>query len=100
MAPRKTLAKKTKTISLVGEKDISSKSKGGRSPVPSSPWEVSTAMEEDIKSLMVGGFLAPKELLGFRCALGQDIPAPDSSEIIVFVIFFCRGFGVPIHWFV
>ena len=64
LALRKTLAKKTKTISLVGEKDISSKSKGGRSPVPSSPWEVSMAIEEDIKSLVVGGFLAPKELQG------------------------------------
>ena len=46
MAPRKTLAKKTKTISLVSEEDMGSKSKGGRSPIPSSPWEVSTATEE------------------------------------------------------
>ena len=97
MALRKTLANKMKTISLVGDKDISSKSKGGQSPIPSSLWEVSTAMEEDIKSLMVGGFLAPKELLGFRCALGQDIPAPDSSEIVVFVDFLRHRFRVPIH---
>ena len=32
--------------------------------------EVSTTMEEDIKSLVVGGFLAPRELLGYLCALG------------------------------
>ena len=65
MAPRKTLAKKTKTISLVSEEDMGSKSKGGWSSVPCSPWEVSTAMEQDIKNLVVGGFLAPRELLGY-----------------------------------
>jgi hypothetical protein len=100
MAPRKTLAKKTKTISLVSEEDMSSKRKGGRSPIPNSPWEVMTAMEEDIKNLVVGGFLAPRELSVCQCALGQQMPAPDSSEIVVFIYFFCHGFGVPIHWFV
>jgi hypothetical protein len=100
MAPRKTLAKKTKTISSVGEEDMSLKSKGGWSPIPCSPWEVLTVMEEDIKNLVVGGFLAPRELLGYRCALGQDVPAPDSSEIVVFVDFFRCGFGVPVHWFI
>jgi hypothetical protein len=54
MAPRKILDKKTKTISLVGEEDMSSKSERGQSPVPSSPWEVLTTMEEDIKNLVVG----------------------------------------------
>ena len=96
MAPRKTMAKKTKSISLVGEEDMSSKSKGGWSPVPSSSWDMSTAMEEDIKSLVVGGFSAPRKLFGYQCALGQDVPAPDSSEIIVFVNFFYQGFVVPI----
>ena len=97
---RKTLAKKTKTISLVSEEDMSLKSKGGWSPVPSSLWEVSTVMEEDIKNLMVGGFLAPRELSGYLCALGQDVPSPDSSKIVVFVDFFHHGFRVPVHWFV
>ena len=100
MAPRKTLANKTKTISSVSEEDMSSKNKGGRSPVPSSSSEVSTVMEEDIKNLVVGGFLVPRELLGYRCALGQDMPTPDSSEIVVFIDFFRREFRVPIHWFV
>ena len=57
-------------------------------------------MEEDIKSLMVGGFLALRELSGYQCALSQDVPAPDSSEVVVFVDFFHLGFRVPIHWFV
>ena len=100
MAPKKTLAKKAKTISSASEEDMSSKSKGGRSPVPNSLWEVSTATEEDIKNLVVGGFLVPRELSVYRCALGQDVLAPDSGEIVVFINFFCRGFGVPIHWFV
>ena len=68
--------------------------------MPSSLWEVSTAIEEDIKNLVVGGFLAPRELLGYRCALAQDVPAPNSGKIVVFVDFFHRGFRVPIHWFV
>ena len=73
MAPRKTLAKKTKTIRSVSKEDMSSKSKGGQSLVPSSLWEVLTTMEEDTKNLVVGGFLAPRELLGYRCAPGQDV---------------------------
>jgi hypothetical protein len=40
-----------------------------------------TVTEEDIKNLVVGGFLTPRELLGCWCALGQDVPAPDSGEI-------------------
>jgi hypothetical protein len=55
MAPRKTMAKKTKTINSV-EEDMCSKSKGGWSSVPSSLWEVLMATEEDIKSLVVGDF--------------------------------------------
>jgi hypothetical protein len=97
MAPRKTLAKKIKTISSVSEEDMSSKSKGGWSPIPISPWEVSTMTEEDIKNLVVGEFLALRELSGYRCALGQDVPAPNSIKIVVFVDIFRRGFGVPIH---
>ena len=77
---------------------MSSKSKGGRRTVPSSPWEVSTVMEEDIKNLVVGGFLAPRELSGYRCALDQDVPALNSDEIVVFVDFFHYGFRVPVHW--
>jgi hypothetical protein len=73
MALRKTLAKKTKTISSVSEEDMSSNNKVGWSPIPNSSWEVST-VTEDIKNLMVGGFLARMELLGYQCAFGQDCP--------------------------
>jgi hypothetical protein len=41
MAPRKTLGKKTKTISLVSKEDMSSKSKEGWSFILSFSWEVS-----------------------------------------------------------
>ena len=57
-------------------------------------------MEEDIKSLMVGGFLALKDLSGYRCALDQDVPTPNAGVIMVFVDFFRPGFGVLIHWFI
>ena len=53
--------------------------------------------EEDIKGLVVGGFLAPKELSGYQCALGQDVLAPNTSGIVVFVDFFCLGFNILIH---
>ena len=79
---------------------MSSKSKGGRSPIPSSLWEVLTVTKEDIKNLVVGGFLVPRELLGYRCAHGQDMPTPNSGKIVVFVDFFYHGFRVPMHWFV
>jgi hypothetical protein len=42
---------------------------------------------EDIKNLMVGGFLALKELLGYQCAFRQDT-APNSDKIVVFIDFF------------
>ena len=58
------------------------------------------ATEDDIKSLVTEGFLAPKELSGYRCALGQDVSAHDSGEIVVFVDFFHHGFNIPMHWFV
>jgi hypothetical protein len=57
-------------------------------------------MEEDIKNLVVEGFLVLRELSGYRCALGQDVATPDFSEIVVFVDFFHHKSGVPIHWFV
>lgn len=71
--------------------------KGGKGSAPNSPWEVSMATEADIKSLVIEGFLALEALLGYHCALGQDIPTPNSGEIAVFVDFFCRRFNIPTH---
>ena len=99
MASRKTLGKKTKTISSVSVEDMSSKSKGTESCAQFSVGGVDGDRGEYQESCG-WGFLAPRELLGYRCALGQDVPAPDSGKIVVFVDFFRRGFGVSIHWFV
>ena len=51
----------------------------------------------DIEDLIKEGFLALEAHSGYRRALGQDIPAPNTGEIIVFVDFFRRGFNVPMH---
>ena len=56
--------------------------------------------EEDIKNPVVGGFLVPRELSGYQCSLGHDVPIPDFNKIFVFIDFFHHRFGVPIHWFV
>jgi hypothetical protein len=40
-------------------------------------------------------FLASREILGYRCALCQNVPIPDFGVIVVFIDFFCRGFGGP-----
>jgi hypothetical protein len=50
---------------------MSSKSKGGRSPIPSSLWEVPTVTEEFIKNLVVGVFLALREISSYHVPLAR-----------------------------
>lgn len=32
--------------------------------------------------------------------MGEDVPSPNTSEIVVFVDLFTQGFNVLLHWFV
>jgi hypothetical protein len=56
--------------------------------------------EEDIRSLVIGGFMAPKELSGYRCTVGQDVPAPNFSEICSLHRLLPSRIQCSIHWFV
>lgn len=89
MVLKKNVPKKIKTVSSVSEESMSVKSsKGGNGSAPNSQWEVLTVTEVDIKSLVAEGFLALEMLSGYRCTLGQDVLAPNTGEIVVFVDFF------------
>jgi hypothetical protein len=92
LAPRKILPKKAKRVNSTIEDNVGDKgSKGGKSGkgfALVSPWDVLTTTATNIEALVQEGFLAPKALLGYQCALGQDMLAPNFSEIMVFVIFF------------
>ena len=37
-----------------------------------------------------------RSIIDWRPAPGNSFPSPDTSEIVVFESFFCRGFGLPL----
>ena len=45
--------------------------------------------------MVFDGVLPEKEISGWRAADGEEFPTPNTHEIVVFVSFFYRGFGVP-----
>lgn len=92
MAQRKILPKKAKRVNSTIEDNVGDNgSKGGKSGkgfALVSPWDVSSATTTDIEALIQERFLAPKALLGYQYALGQDMLGPNFGEIMVFVNFF------------
>jgi hypothetical protein len=51
--------------------------------------------ESEIHQLVVNYFLLDRVMLQWRPAVGEDIPTPNTKEIVVFSSFFQRGFGLP-----
>jgi hypothetical protein len=51
--------------------------------------------ESEIHQLVVNYFLLDRVMLQWRPAVGEDIPTPNTQEIVVFSSFFQRGFGLP-----
>lgn len=102
MALGRTPSKKTKPISPVNVEDLCLKrDKGEQSPIPGSPWEVSTVMEKDIMSLVVRQFLALKELWGTDAPSDRTSPLPTLARLwFSSASSIYHGLGVPVHWFV
>ena len=45
------------------------------------------------------GVLHDQATAGWRPAAGEPFLAPDTSELVVFMAYFVRGFGIPAHPF-
>jgi hypothetical protein len=58
-------------------------------------FQKSTVDESKIWKLVQNHFLPDWEVLRWRPANGEDIPTPNTNEIVVLSSFFQRGFGLP-----
>jgi hypothetical protein len=54
------------------------------------------ADESEIRKLIMSYFLPGHEVLQWRPAAGEDIPTPNTNEIMVFTSFFQHGFGLSV----
>jgi hypothetical protein len=51
--------------------------------------------ENEIRKVVENHFLLDRVMLQWRTVAGEDIPIPNTKEIMVFSSFFQRGFGLP-----
>jgi len=52
-----------------------------------------------LNDLVKMGLLHNQDLGGWRAPEGESYPDPRAGEIVVFEVFFKRGFGIPVHPF-
>jgi hypothetical protein len=50
---------------------------------------------KEIRKLIANHFLSNRAVMQWDPAAGEDIPTPNTDEIVVFSSFFQRGFGFP-----
>lgn len=62
-------------------------------------WEPSVMDQEALEKMVAYGVLPEQEVAGWRPAIGESYPTPDTDELVVFNSFYYRGFGVPVHPF-
>jgi hypothetical protein len=58
-----------------------------------------TVDESEIRKLVMNHFLLDRVVLQWHLVVGEDIPTPNTNEIVVFSSFFQRGFGLPTYDF-
>jgi hypothetical protein len=58
-------------------------------------FQKSTVDEEELLKLVANHFLLDHEVLQWRPTKGEDIPTPNTNEIVVLSSFFSHGFGLP-----
>jgi hypothetical protein len=58
-------------------------------------FQSSAADESEVRKLVANHFLLDRVVLQWRPAAREDIPTPNTNEIVVFSSFFQRGFGLP-----
>ena len=52
-----------------------------------------------LEGMVFEGVLHDQATARWRPAVGEPFSTPDNSELIVFVAYFVRGFGIPTHPF-
>jgi hypothetical protein len=52
--------------------------------------------ENEIRKLVVSHFLPDRAVLQWCPTTNEDIPTPNTNEIVVFASFFQRGLGLPV----
>jgi hypothetical protein len=62
-------------------------------------FQASIADENEISKLVANHFLPDHAVLQWCPVAGEDIPTPNTNEIVVFASFFQRGFGLPVYDF-
>lgn len=63
--------------------------------IPFDQWATSDVKESNLKEMEDLGVLAPKALLNWRPACGEEYPTPNTGEVVVFTHFFFSGFDLP-----
>src|SRR6266508_1564504 len=66
-----------------------------------------TMTEKDLEKMVDDLVLPEKDVIGWRAASGESFPTTDTNEIVVFDLFFYRGFALPtsvffrslLHWY-
>jgi hypothetical protein len=62
-------------------------------------FQPSVADESEIRKLVANHFLLDHAVLQWRPATREDIPTPNTTEIVVFFSFFQHRFGLPAYDF-
>ena len=62
-------------------------------------WGRSTITRETLEEMVFEGILEDQVTVGWRPAVGELFPTPDTNKLIVFEAYFVRGFGIPAHPF-
>jgi hypothetical protein len=62
-------------------------------------FQLSVADKKEIRNLVVSHFLHDRTVLQWRPATSEDIPTPNTNEIVVFASFFQHGFGLLVYDF-
>lgn len=63
-------------------------------------WVSSTIAEADLEYLVQAGLLPDRATTGWRPAVDEPYPMPNTNELVNFEVFSWRRFGVPVHPFV
>ena len=88
------------------KRNCSSPKKSGREAAESTnevhhdqEWVRSTITRETLEKMVFKGILQDQVTIGWRPAVGELFPTPDTNELVVFEVYFVHGFGIPAHPF-
>ena len=89
MAPKRRAANLKKT----------SPKKVGSGTSHDEEWTPSRTGEAELERMVTTGVLPDRVTGGWRPAIGEPFPMPNTDEVVVFEDYFWRGLGFPVHPF-